>query len=79
MAVYRIILFAFFVGVLCAAGCDSGGNDLDEMPEPEMSEPEPEPEPQIIRLVGQLAIENENPNAIHSDVWGYVDPNTGKE
>ena len=65
MSFYRILLFTLSVGVLAVVGCDSGGNAL-----------EPDPE---IRLVGQLAIENENPNAISSDVWGYVDPNTGKE
>ncbi len=67
MSFYRILLFTLSVGVLAVVGCDSGGNALDEAPDPE------------IRLVGQLAIENENPNAISSDVWGYVDANTGKE
>ena len=67
MSFYRILLFTLSVGVLAVVGCDSGGNTLDEAPDPE------------IRLVGQLAIENENPNAISSDVWGYVDANTGKE
>ena len=67
MLIYHLLLCAVSVCVLAMAGCDSGGNDLDEMPDPQ------------IRLVGQLAITNGNPNAIHSDVWGYVDANTGTE
>ena len=67
MSFYQVVIITVSVGVLAMAGCDSGGNDLDEVPDPE------------IHLMGRLAIEHENPNTIHSDVWGYVDPNTGTE
>jgi choice-of-anchor B domain-containing protein len=64
MSFYRISLLLLLTGMLAAAGCDSA------------PDPDPEPEPRL-RLLGQLSIETEN--AIHSDVWGYVDSNTGTE
>ncbi len=69
MSFYRMPFSTLMVGVLIIAGCDSAGDNVEDEPEPALK----------IRLVGQLSILNENPNAIHSDVWGYVDANTGKE
>ena len=71
MSFYRMLFSTLIVGALMIAGCDSAGDNVED---------EPEPEPTLeIRLVGQLSIPNENPNVIHSDVWGYVDATTGKE
>ena len=71
MSFYRMLFSTLILGALIITGCDSAGDNVED---------EPEPEPTLaIRLVGQLSIPNENPNAIHSDVWGYVDANTGKE
>ena len=62
-------LWCLLIGaVLVMAGCDSD-DDL-------MTDTGPPPDPRI-RLVGQLA---PAPDSLsHSDVWGYVDPNTGRE
>lgn len=58
------VVVALFVSV----GCDSTSVEPD---------PEPEPEPLVIELVSQLDPGGEEIR--HSDVWGYVDPNTEKE
>ncbi|MFQ5569689.1 MAG: LVIVD repeat-containing protein [Rhodothermales bacterium] len=64
---HRSFLLAVTVVVLLLAGCDSTANE---------AEPEEPVDPRI-RLESRISMIG--PNMIHSDVWGYVDPATGKE
>jgi hypothetical protein len=70
MSFSRIVSFALIAGALVAAGCEVTGGDLtgpDDEP----------PEAPTIRMVSHLSLAPEG--MAHSDVWGYVDPNTDKE
>ena len=78
----RFFVLLLILGLVPAAGCDSGGMTEEppqENPDPNdgnSDDPDPNAGSLTITLLGQ-----HNPSATitNADIWGYVDPSTGTE